>query len=313
LINLKPNLIKLLILCLKTKEEIMIKSMTGFGKIECELADRTISIAIRSINSKQFDVVFRLPPAYRDYESDFRAELVKTAQRGKIDVLINYTMNAENIATTINSDVVVAYFNELQSIANQVGIDGYSPDILQTVLNLPGVLDVDNKTENNEEKEAVLNCFREALAKFNSYREQEGEALIADILSHVANIENFLLQVEPFENERINQVKLRIENLFNEFIPEAQIDKNRFEQELIYYLEKLDITEEKVRLKQHCDYFCETVNEENPGRKIGFICQEMGREINTLGSKASDVNIQRLVVQMKDELEKIKEQVLNIL
>ncbi|MDR2652363.1 MAG: YicC family protein [Prevotellaceae bacterium] len=291
----------------------MIKSMTGFGKIECALVDRTISIAIRSINSKQLDVVFRLPSAYRDYESDFRAELIKVAQRGKIDVLISYTMNAENIASTINSDIVIAYFNELKLIADTIGIDVQSPEILKAILNLPDVFNVDNKDENNEEKEIVMNCFREALVNFNSYREQEGEALIADILNRVENIEKLLLQVEPFEKERINQVKTRIENLFNEFIPSAQVDKNRFEQELIYYLEKLDITEEKVRLKQHCDYFRETVNEENPGRKIGFICQEMGREINTLGSKASDAIIQRIVVQMKDELEKIKEQILNIL
>ncbi|MDR2292655.1 MAG: YicC family protein [Prevotellaceae bacterium] len=291
----------------------MIKSMTGFGKIECTLSERTVSIVIRSINSKQFDAVFRLPSAYRDYESDFRAELIKVAHRGKIEVSISYTMTAENMASNINSDVVVAYFNEMKSIAEKTGIDTRSPEILKAVMNFPGVFDADCKNENNEKKEAVLNCFREALAKFNSYREQEGEALIADILSHVENIEKLLLQVEPFEKERINQIKIRIENLFNEFIPSAQTDKNRFEQELIYYLEKLDITEEKVRLKQHCDYFRETVNEENPGRKTGFICQEMGREINTLGSKANDVNIQRLVVQMKDELEKIKEQILNIL
>jgi uncharacterized protein (TIGR00255 family) len=292
----------------------MIKSMTGFGKIECALVDRTISIAIRSINSKQLDIMFRLPLAYRDYEADFRAELVKIAQRGKIDVSITFTMNAENMASNINSDAIIAYFNELKLIAGRIGIDVcQSYDMLPAVLNLPGVFDADVKIENNEEKEAVLNCFREALAKFNLYREQEGEALIDDILIHVGTIENLLSQVEPFEKERINQMKMRIENLFNEFIPTAQIDRNRFEQELIYYLEKLDITEEKVRLKQHCDYFRETVNEENPGRKIGFISQEMGREINTLGSKAGDVNIQRIVVQMKDELEKIKEQILNIL
>ncbi|MDR2065016.1 MAG: YicC family protein [Prevotellaceae bacterium] len=291
----------------------MIKSMTGFGKIECALVDRTISITVRSINSKQFDAVFRLPAAYRDYESDFRAELVKVAQRGKIDVLISYTMTEENMASNINGNVVVAYFNEIESIAGKIGIDTRSPEIFKAALNLPGVFDVESKDTNSEEKESVLNCFREALVKFNLYREQEGEVLLSDILNHVENIEQLLLQVEQFEKERINQIKIRIENLFNEFIPSAQIDKNRFEQELIYYLEKLDITEEKVRLKQHCDYFRETVNEENPGRKTGFICQEMGREINTLGSKANDVNIQRLVIQMKDELEKIKEQILNIL
>jgi uncharacterized protein (TIGR00255 family) len=286
--------------------------MTGFGKVEYELSDRTISISIRSINSKQLDIIFRLPPAYRDYESDFRAELVKIAQRGKIDVSVSHTMNAESIASSINKDVVAAYFDEIQSIGCNIGIDVDSPNILQAILNLPGVFDTE-KDENNREKESVLACFREALCRFNSYREQEGAALIADILNRVENIENLLQQVEPFEKERINQIKTRIENLFNEFVPEAQIDKNRFEQELIYYLEKLDITEEKVRLKQHCSYFRKTVDEENPGRKIGFICQEMGREINTLGSKANDVNIQQFVVQMKDELEKIKEQILNVL
>ncbi|MDR3227294.1 MAG: YicC family protein [Prevotellaceae bacterium] len=291
----------------------MIKSMTGFGKVECTLADKTISIAIRSINSKQFDAVFRLPFAYRNYESDFRNELIKVAQRGKIDVSITYTMNAENAASNINSDVVIAYFNQLQQIADKTGIDVDSPNILQAILSLPGVFNIDENVENEEEKKAIFAYFSDALNKFNTYREQEGAALIADILNRVENIKNLLLQVEPFEKERINQIKIRIENLINEFIPDAQIDKNRFEQELIYYLEKLDVTEEKVRLKQHCEYFCATAKEENPGRKITFICQEMGREINTLGSKANEVNIQRIVVQMKDELEKIKEQVLNIL
>lgn len=287
--------------------------MTGFGKIDCALTDRTVSVVIRSVNSKQFDAVFRLPSPYRDYESDFRAELLKVARRGKIEVTVSCTMTAENMAANISSEVVIAYFNQMKSITRQTGIYARSPEILKAVMTFPGVFDADRKCENSEEKESVLNCFRQALDQFNLYREQEGEALGADILNRVENIDRLLLQLEPFEKERINQIKIRIENLFNEFIPSAQTDKNRFEQELIYYLEKLDITEEKVRLKQHCNYFRETVNEDSPGRKISFICQEMGREINTLGSKANDVNIQRLVVQMKDELEKIKEQVLNIL
>ena len=292
---------------------IMVKSMTGFGKTECALADKTVSVIIRSINSKQLDIVFHLPFAYRDYESDFRAEIVKSAQRGKVDVTVTCTMNAENIASKINEDIVAAYLTQLNSIAAKSGFDTHTPDMLQAVLALPCVFNNEEKIENNEEKEAVLNCLRTALQEFNSFREHEGSALMVDVLKHVDAIETLLSNIEIFEKERINQIKIRIENLFNNFIPEAQIDKNRFEQEMIYYLEKLDITEEKVRLKQHCDYFRQTVNEENSGRKMGFIAQEMGREINTLGSKANDVNIQRIVVEMKDELEKIKEQVLNVL
>jgi uncharacterized protein (TIGR00255 family) len=290
----------------------MIKSMTGFGSAERELADKTVSVVIRSVNSRQFDAIFRLPLTYRDYESDLRAELLKIAQRGKIDVSITYTMNSENLASNINNDVVTAYLKQLQPVAEKTGININSPNILQAILGLPGVFDAE-KSENDEEKKAVFACFCDALDKFNTYREQEGAVLIADILKRVDNIENLLHKIDPFENERINQIKNRIENWFKDFVPDIQIDKNRLEQEMIYYLEKLDITEEKVRLKQHCDYFKQTATEENPGRKIGFISQEMGREINTLGSKANEINIQRIVVEMKDELEKIKEQILNIL
>lgn len=287
--------------------------MTGFGKTECTLADKTVSVVIRSVNSKQLDIVFHLPVAYRDYESDFRVEIMKVAQRGKVDITLTCTANAENIASKINEDIVAAYLEQVNSIAAKSGFAPCTPNILQTVLTFPGVFNIEDKIENNEEKEAVLACFRNALQEFNCFREQEGIVLIADILKHVDNIEMLLSNIKTFEAERINQIKMRIENLFNEFIPETQIDRNRFEQEMIYYLEKLDITEEKVRLKQHCDYFRQTVNEDNPGRKMGFIAQEMGREINTLGSKANEVNIQRTVVEMKDELEKIKEQILNIL
>jgi TIGR00255 family protein len=291
----------------------MIKSMTGFGKVECALENKTISIVIRSVNSKQLDILFHLPLKYRDYEFDFRAEATKIAQRGKIDVTVTCTTNAGNASANINKDAVAAYFNQLQPIAEEMKIDINSTVILKSILSMPGVFEVEGKTENVEEKEIVFDCFRKAFKEFNNYREHEGAALISDIMKRVDNIENLLSEVAKFEGERLAQIKLRIENSFNEFIPSVQVDKNRFEQEMIYYLEKLDITEEKVRLKQHCDYFRQTAKEENSGRKLGFISQEMGREINTLGSKANDVNIQRLVVQMKDELEKIKEQILNIL
>jgi uncharacterized protein (TIGR00255 family) len=291
----------------------MIKSMTGFGKSECVLAEKTISIAVRSVNSKQLDFAFHLPVPYRDYESDFRSEIAKVALRGKIDITLTCAMNAGNVAANINSDAVITYLEQLKPVAEKTGVNLCSGDIVSAILELPGVFNIDEKIDDDEEKKAIINCLNSALIDFDKFRKNEGAALILDILKRVENIENLLLQVEPFEAERINQIKTRLETLFNEYVPEAQIDKNRFEQELIYYLEKLDITEEKVRLKQHCDYFRITVEEENPGRKIGFIAQEMGREINTLGSKASDANIQRIVVQMKDELEKIKEQILNIL
>jgi uncharacterized protein (TIGR00255 family) len=287
--------------------------MTGFGKVECTLKNKTVSISIRSVNSKQLDILFHLPLAYRDYEFDFRAETVKIAQRGKIDVSITCNTNAGNVSANINRDAVEAYLAQLQPIATNIGVNVNSAEILRSVLNMPGVFEMEEKNENDEEKAIVFDCYHKALQEFNTYIEHEGAALISDIIKRVENIENLLSQIQPFEKERINQIKLRIENLFGEFIPSVQIDKNRFEQEMIYYLEKIDITEEKVRLKQHCNYFHQTIKEENPGRKIGFISQEMGREINTLGSKANDVNIQRFVVQMKDELEKIKEQILNIL
>lgn len=291
----------------------MIKSMTGFGKTEYAFAGKIIAVLIRSVNSKQLDVMFHLPLAYRDYEADFRAEIVKIVQRGKVDIAVTRTMNDENISSKLNEDVVIAYLKHVNSIAAKSGFITHEPSILHAVLTFPGIFAIDDKVENEEEKKALFSCFQDALHKFNCFREKEGIALIADILKHVDNIEKLLSDVKLFEQERISQVKVRIENLFNEFIPEAEIDKNRFEQEMIYYLEKLDITEEKVRLKQHCDYFKQTINEENPGRKLGFIVQEMGREINTLGSKAGEVNIQRVVVEMKDELEKIKEQIFNVL
>lgn len=291
----------------------MIKSMTGFGKTEYAFAGKIIAVLIRSVNSKQLDVMFHLPLVYRDYEADFRAEIVKIVQRGKVDIAVTRTMNDENISSKLNEDVVIAYLKHVNSIAAKSGFITHEPSILHAVLTFPGIFAIDDKVENEEEKKALFGCFQDALHKFNCFREKEGIALIADILKHVDNIEKLLSDVKLFEQERISQVKVRIENLFNEFIPEAEIDKNRFEQEMIYYLEKLDITEEKVRLKQHCDYFKQTINEENPGRKLGFIVQEMGREINTLGSKAGEVNIQRVVVEMKDELEKIKEQIFNVL
>ena len=291
----------------------MIKSMTGFGKTECVLADKTVSVFVRSVNSKQLDIVFHLPVAYRDYELDFRTEIAKIAQRGKVDVTMTHATKVENIAAKINENVVAEYLNQINYIADKSGFDISKPNMLQTVLTFPGVFNIDEDIENGEEKNTVLICLRNALHEFNNFREQEGVALVTDILKHLIHIETLLLDIEPFEQTRISQIKMRIENLFNGFISEVQIDKNRFEQEMIYYLEKIDITEEKVRLKQHCDFFKQTVNEENPGRKLGFIAQEMGREINTLGSKANEVNIQRIVVEMKDALEKIKEQILNIL
>ena len=271
----------------------MIKSMTGFGKTTVEVNNKKIIIEIKSLNSKQFDMNLRMPPLYREKEMEVRALVKEQLDRGKIDMII-YFDNAETGKNgSINRPVVIEYFHQLVEI-----------DTLQV------------KTEELEEEEwqALCDGINQALAAINNFRLQEGQALAKDIRHRVLLIQELASQVPPFEQQRIVSIRQRLQEKINEWTDITNIDQNRLEQEIVYYLEKLDITEEKVRLANHCKYFLETIEKEDaPGRKIGFIAQEMGREINTLGSKANDHDIQKLVVLMKDELEKIKEQSLNIL
>lgn len=291
----------------------MIRSMTGFGKTEFEVGKKKITLEIKSLNSKQLDINTRVPLLYREKDLEIRRMISEVLIRGKVD----FSLYLDNLGTEstakINAPIVRDYYSQLSTVYGDLGLP-VNESIMQTIMRLPDTV----KTSYEELDETEWLVVRENLGKtlesLNAFRDQEGAALWKDIEGNVKNILDLLAQVDPHENQRMDNVKTRIMESLESLQLNGAIDKNRFEQELIYYLEKLDINEEKVRLANHCKYFFETMNETEPsGRKLGFIAQEIGREINTLGSKANESNLQRIVVQMKDNLEKIKEQVLNIL
>ena len=290
----------------------MIKSMTGFGKSEVSLPTKKITVEVRSLNSKQLDLAVKLPGIYRTYEFDIRSKAAAAIVRGKADISVSVETTATQTSATVNKDIFREYMRQVNDALAYSGVDADYDAIVPAVLRMPEVVSSHTESISEEEHAALMQAIDEALAHFNSFREQEGATLIADLLGRVDKIEDYKLQVEPYEKGRAETIKNRIrENLAQ---LQAEVDNNRLEQEMIFYIEKLDITEEKVRLSNHCRYFREVAaGEEAVGRKLGFIAQEMGREINTLGSKANEANMQILVVKMKDELEKIKEQVLNIL
>jgi uncharacterized protein (TIGR00255 family) len=287
--------------------------MTGFGKSACETGGKKVIVEIRSLNSKQLDINTKITSLYRDKEQEVRNMLARSLQRGKIDVSIFFD-NADRVVTPkINVQVVRDYIAQLRDIADTVSVD-LSGQILQTVMSLPEALKTEKEELSDEEWHKVTECIASAIKEVTIFRDQEGQALASDLQQRVHHILDLLKNTGEYEKKRLEDIRTRIhQNLIELNLKEAP-DKDRFEQEMIYYLEKMDITEEKVRLKNHCDFFLETMDSpEAVGKKLGFISQEMGREINTLGSKASESNIQRLVVEMKDELEKIREQLLNIL
>ena len=286
--------------------------MTGFGKSEVSLPTKKITVEVRSLNSKQLDLAVKLPGIYRTYEFDIRSKAAAVIVRGKADISVSVETTATQTSATVNKDIFREYMRQVNDALAYSGIDADYDAIVPAVLRMPEVVSSHTESISQEEHAALMQAVDEALAHFNSFREQEGATLIADLLGRVDKIEDYKLQVEPYEKGRAETIKNRIrENLAQ---LQAEVDNNRLEQEMIFYIEKLDITEEKVRLTNHCKYFREVAqSEEAVGRKLGFIAQEMGREINTLGSKANEANMQILVVKMKDELEKIKEQVLNIL
>ena len=290
----------------------MIRSMTGFGKSETTLPTKKISVEVRSLNSKQLDLAVKLPGIYRPFEFDIRSIASAAIVRGKADVTITVENTAANTSATINKEVFREYMHQINDALAYTGIDAAYDSIVPVAMRMPDVVSTQVENVSEQEQEALMQTVKEALARFTAFREQEGATLIADLLKRVDKIEDYKLQVEPYEKSRCETIKNRIrENLAQ---LKVDVDTNRLEQEMIFYIEKLDITEEKVRLTNHCRYFREVAAEEEAaGRKLGFIAQEMGREINTLGSKANESNMQILVVKMKDELEKIKEQVLNIL
>ena len=290
----------------------MVKSMTGFGKGEAALRNKKITVEIRSLNSKQLDLSLRLPAVYRQSEYEIRNLIARTIQRGKVDVFVTVESQAVETSARINREVFREYLRQMNDTLSFSGIDAGYDAILPVIMRLPDVVATEAEAISEEEHAALLAAVEAAAAHLDAFREQEGAILIADLLRRVELIEQYRDEVVPFEKARTETVRNRIlDNLAK--LP-VDVDRNRLEQEMIFYLEKLDITEEKVRLTNHCNYFREVASsEEGAGRKLGFIAQEMGREINTMGSKANEPNIQILVVKMKDELEKIKEQVLNIL
>ncbi|MDC0874577.1 YicC family protein [Flavobacteriaceae bacterium] len=285
----------------------MIMSMTGFGKTETQWEDKNLSIEIRSLNSKNADINLRTPSYLREMDTEIRKLIAKQLHRGKIDLNIFIEFNGQNAPSTINTSVVKSYMDQLKTIS-----DGSESEMMAIAMRLPDTLSSERETLQETEKEAVYTLIGQVLKDIENYRTDEGNALEKDFKKRLELIENHLqsvIKIDPERNEKIEQ-KLRsaLEDL------KIEIDANRFEQELIFYLEKFDITEEKVRLKNHLDYFKDVMNNDFPnGKKLGFIAQELGREINTIGSKANHAELQKIVVQMKDELEKIKEQLLNVL
>lgn len=290
----------------------MVKSMTGFGKGEATLRNKKITVEIRSLNSKQLDLSLRLPAVYRQSEYEIRNLIARTIQRGKVDVFVSVESQSVETPARINREVFREYLRQMNDTLSFSGIDAGYDAILPVIMRLPDVVATEAEAISEEEHAGLIAAVEAAAAQLDAFRAQEGAILIADLLRRVELIEQYREEVVPFEKARTETVKARILDNLSKLT--VDVDRNRLEQEMIFYLEKLDITEEKVRLTNHCNYFREVASsEEGAGRKLGFIAQEMGREINTMGSKANEPNIQILVVKMKDELEKIKEQVLNIL
>lgn len=294
----------------------MIRSMTGYGKAVAEIPGRKITIEIKSLNSKQTDLNIKIPSFLRDKEFEIRSIASQVLQRGKADIFISAELSSEARPFTINRALAMKYYEELRQLQNELQED--CPEgLLPTILKMPDVL----QTEKDDLAETSWGVIRaaveNALHQTDSFRSQEGKVLEDDIKKRINLILGYLSSVEPFEKRRMETLRgnlLKAFEKYNQGDNGVKADPNRFEQELIFYLEKLDFTEEKVRLKKHCDNFLEVMNEETTqGKKLGFIAQEIGREVNTLGSKANDAEIQMLVVKMKDELEKVKEQLMNIL
>lgn len=294
----------------------MVKSMTGFGKAEATINGRKITVETRSLNGKQLDLSVKMPSRYRQAEYEVRSRVARELQRGKVDMFITVENTASSpVAGNINESLFKAYSEQLMSLALGSGLGASSEvqsQVLAAVMRMPEVVSSEVETVGDEEFAALLGVVDAALVAHNEFRLHEGEILIADLLHRIDLIEGYRKAVEPYEQRRTEVIKQRIVEHFAQ--AGITYDANRLEQEMIFYVEKLDITEEKVRLDKHCAYFREVAQgEESVGRKLGFVAQEMGREINTMGSKANDSEMQILVVKMKDELEKIKEQVLNIL
>ncbi len=288
--------------------------MTGYGQAVTEFNNIRFTVEIKSLNSKFLELNLKLPKNYNEKETFLRNECARLIERGKVNVSINVEKQDTEDATihSLNASLLKAYYRQLKTIADELGDDRSA--VMQLAMQIPDVWNTQSEAFNEEEWSVLYQCFLKAIEQFNTFRYQEGKVLQADLEQRIQIILKAIPEVEKYEFNRIPAIKEKLNQLLSDAVSADMIDQNRLEQELVYYIEKYDITEEKTRLKSHCDYFIQVINEkESNGKKLGFISQEMGREINTLGSKANDADIQKIVVGMKDELEKIKEQLLNIL
>ncbi|MFA6817434.1 MAG: YicC/YloC family endoribonuclease [Bacteroidales bacterium] len=292
----------------------MIRSMTGYGKAQASFSGKKYTVEIRSVNGKTADIGFKTSQIPREFEYELRQDLIKKLQRGNIDLFISADQEEEVLENAFNVPLIKQYFKELQAIFQDMHQDVSSADLAAALLRMPEVREVQKKEIEVPVWEELKKCIFQAVDNLDEFRLREGERLGQDLLSHINNIECYLTKAEELDPVRIVAVRKRLEDKLAGLRDDIPVDQNRLEQELIYYLEKADISEERVRLRQHCTYFKQTIGQEEfAGRKLAFISQEMGREINTLGSKAAHAGMQKYVVMMKDELEKIKEQVLNVL
>lgn len=289
----------------------MLRSMTGFGQAEAETEKFTIKVELKSLNSKFFELSLRMPRNWQHKELELRKEMAKLIERGtaQLNIQVTYKLAADRI-TPINRELALYYLNEVSALAQETGMEANK--LLSNIFDIPNILQPNDETPDDEDWLQIMKVVKNAFEQFDAYRLQEGNSLSREFSVMSANILKKMQLLAPYESERIELVKERLRKELLSINPD-QLDKNRFEQELIYYLEKLDITEEKVRLKQHCEYMEETIKQSSTGKKLGFIAQEMGREINTIGSKSNHPLMQRSVVEMKEELEKIKEQINNVL
>ena len=285
----------------------MIQSMTGFGKSVTQIPNKKITVELKSLNSKNFDLNARIPSQYREKELDLRNIISNSLGRGKVDLSIYVEYTGEQTSTNVNTEVVKNYMDQLRSI-----VDTSEVELLKMAVKMPDALKTERDEIDDEEFKAIEGAVKDALKEINGFRSDEGNALEKDLSMRIANIKSLLDDVIKIDPDRVDAVRERLRKGIEEI--KEQVDENRFEQELVYYIEKFDITEEKVRLDNHLDYFQKTLDsKDSNGRKLAFISQEIGREINTIGSKSNYAPMQQMVVQMKDELEKIKEQILNVL
>jgi uncharacterized protein (TIGR00255 family) len=295
------------------RKRFMLYSMTGFGRAEGTVNSRQVVVEMKALNGKQFDISTKLPPVLRSYELDIRNLLSSMLLRGTIDLTIAVKQEGAPKPMVVNTDLALFYYQGIKQIAEQTGLP--QENIISTIMRMPEVVAADQDVLPEEEWEGVKKVIEQAARQLMEHRRKEGEALLRDIGQRIANIEQLHDKILPLEGERIERVRARLKQWLDDSTAKENVDANRFEQEMIYYIERMDFSEEKIRLTQHCNYFNDTIKENDSaiGRKLNFILQEIGREINTLGSKANHAEIQQMVINMKDELEKAKEQILNIL